>query len=66
MKLIIVDYSFFNSFIKDDFANKYFLDNNISINIYQNIEDALLDLKSQNFIADYIFVDYNISILIGF
>ena len=42
------------------------MDNNISINIYQNIEDALLDLKSQNFIADYIFVDYNISILIGF
>ena len=66
MKLIIVDYSFFNSFIKDDFANKYILDNNISINIYKNLEDALLDLKSQNFIADYIFVDYNISILIGF
>lgn len=66
MNLIIVDHLFYTSFIKSDFEKKYIKDHNISINVYQNIEDALLDLKNKKFTADYIFLNYKSSILMGF
>lgn len=66
MKLIIVDPIFSDKIENDILIKQLIEDSGCLVKIYSTVHTALQDLKTQKFKADYIILDSEVSILIGF